>query len=194
MITGVAGVGKSTIIQELCRALNLTWGDYGDLMLEVMGETEKDKIQYLDWETKRSVYDQVENLIAERFNRQNFDGRITILENHLTVIQDNIVVSFPVEDYEKYNLIGLVSLTASPQAILERRLKDPIRKRLTETLELIEKQQVINAEEAYKISKYLQIPYIDIINNDGKLPVAEVKRWSRKLIFGVNQVMHSERS
>lgn len=41
MITGVCGVGKSTITQELSQNLNLTWGDYADLMLEVMRETDK---------------------------------------------------------------------------------------------------------------------------------------------------------
>lgn len=194
MITGVCGVGKSTITQELSRNLNLTWGDYADLMLEVMGETDKDKIQYLGWETRRSVYDQVENLIAERFSKHNSDGRIHLLENHLTIVQDGAVVSFPVGDYEKYNLIGLVSVTASPQAILDRRLKDPTRKRLTDTLELIEKQQRVNAEEAIKVSKYLGVPLMEVANGDGKPPVLEVQKWSREIIFGENKVKHPERS
>lgn len=194
MITGVCGVGKSTITQELSRNLNLTWGDYADLMLEVMGEKDKDKIQYLGWKIRRSVYDQVENLIAERFSKHNSDGRIHLLENHLTIVQDGAVVSFPVGDYEKYNLIGLVSVTASPQAILDRRLKDPTRKRLTDTLELIEKQQRVNAEEAIKISRYLGVPLMEVANNDGKPPVLEVQKWSREIIFGENKVKHPERS
>lgn len=194
MITGVCGVGKSTITQELSRNLNLTWGDYADLMLEVMGETDKDKIQYLDWETRRSVYDQVESLIFERFSKQNSDGRIHLLENHLTVVQDGAVVSFPVGDYEKYNLIGLVSVTASPQSILDRRLKDSTRKRLTDTLELLRKQQRVNAEEAVKVSKYLRVPLMEVVNNDGRPPVLEVLKWSREIIFGESRIKHPERS
>jgi adenylate kinase len=194
MVTGVCGVGKSTITQELSRNLNLTWGDYADLMLEVMGETDKDKIQYLDWEKRRSIYNRVENLIASRFSKESSDGRIHLLENHLTIVQDGAVVSFPVGDYEKYNLIGLVSVTASPQSILERRLKDPSRKRLMDTSELIEKQQRVNAEEAVRVSGYLGIPLMEIINNDGKPPVLEIQRWARDIIFGENKVKHPERS
>ena len=190
MIAGVSGVGKSTIIQELSRDLNLTWGDYGDLMLEVMGKKDKDEIQYLDWQRRRAVYDEVESLIAERFSKQNSDGIIHILENHLTIIQDGAVISFPVGDYEKYNLVGLISIIATPRIILDRRLKDSTRKRSIDTLELIEEQQTANAEEAVKISRYLSIPLMEVVNNKN-LPILQIQRWLRNVI---QEIKSPERS
>lgn len=187
MIAGVCGVGKSTITRELSKNLNLTWGDYADMMLEVMNETDKDKIQYLDWETKRAVYDQVENLIALRFSKENSDGRIHLLENHLTIIQDGKIVAFPTEDYRKYNLIGIISVSAPPRSILERRLKDPTRRRLADTIDLIAEQQRMNDIESSKITKYLGIPLMDVLNKDGRPPVLEVQKWTRDVIFGENR-------
>jgi len=163
------------------------------LMLEVMGELDKDKIQFLDWESRRGVYDQVESLIASRFSRGNSDGRIHLLENHLTIVQDGAVVSFPVGDYEKYNMVGLISVEANPSSILKRRLKDPTRKRLTDTLEIIEKQQRINGEEAQKIAKHLGIPLFNIVNNDGLPPVLEVERWTREIVCRESSIKHPER-
>ena len=40
LMTGVCGVGKSTLSSELSQSVGCTWGDYADIMLEVMGETD----------------------------------------------------------------------------------------------------------------------------------------------------------
>ena len=37
-MTGVCGVGKSTLSSELSQSMGCTWGDYADIMLEVMYE------------------------------------------------------------------------------------------------------------------------------------------------------------
>lgn len=142
---------------------------------------------------ERSIYNEVENLIATRFSKENSDGRIHILENHLTVIQDGAVVSFPVGDYEKYNMIGLISVSASAQSILERRLKDSTRKRLTDTIELIEKQQRVNSEEAETVVRHIGIPLLNIVNNDETPPTLEIEKWTRGIIYGENLVKHPER-
>lgn len=179
MVTGVCGVGKSTITRELSKRLGITWGDYADMMLEVMGESDKDRIQYLDWKQKREVYDRVEELIAQRFSKTNGDNRIHILENHLSIVQDGELRTFPAEDYEKYNMVGLVVVEATIDEIVTRRESDPNRKRLLENASLIMKQQEINREEARKIREHLGIPTLLVQNNDGKEPTAEIDHWAQ---------------
>lgn len=182
MMTGVCGVGKSTVTKELSNRLGLTWGDYADMMLEVMRETDKDKIQYLDWKRKREVYDRVEELIAQRFSKTNGDGRVHILENHLSIVQDGKLRTFPVRDYEKYNMVGLVVVEATLDEILSRRERDLERKRLLDDGNLIQLQQKTNLIEASKIEKKLGIPTFLVQNNDGNKPTEAIEKWARKLI------------
>ena len=55
LVTGVCGAGKSTLSSELSRSIGCSWGDYADIMLEVMGETDKDKIQHLKESDKLEI-------------------------------------------------------------------------------------------------------------------------------------------
>lgn len=182
MITGVCGAGKTTITEAVGKALNFSYGDYADMMLEVMGETDKDKIQYLSWEKRRKVYDEVEKLIVDRFNPLKSGNLVYLLENHLTIIQNGKVVYFPVEDYRKYNIIGIIVIESLPETILGRRLKDEKRKRLSGTINLIKKQQADNKRKARRISEYLNIPLYRVNNKEGKLPLDEVIAIVQKLI------------
>ena len=181
MMTGVCGVGKSTITKDLANRLGVTCGDYADMMLEVMGETDKDKIQYLDWKRKRQVYDLVEELIAQRFSKTTEGSQVHILENHLSIVQDDKLQTFPVKDYEKYNMVGLVIVEATIDEIMARRETDPNRKRLLDSTKLIRKQQEVNREEARKIKEYLGVPIHLVQNNHGEKPVAEIVRWFENL-------------
>lgn len=186
MVTGVAGVGKTTLVEEVARKLGLESGDYADLMLEVMGENDKDALQYLPWEKRRKIYDQVERLIEERFTSSKSGAGYYLFENHLTVIQDGRIITFPITDYRRYNMAGLVVVEAEPDSILARRQEDTSRHRRTEALALIQKQQEVNWQEAQEISRSLDTPCLKLTNPDNGLPVAKLLRWSLELMASNN--------
>lgn len=179
-VTGVAGVGKSTLVSRAVEVLGFSSGDYADLMLEVSGLTSKDDLQNLPWERRRAIYDLVEQLIERRFT--DGDGRYHLFENHLSIVQDGKVVTFPLDDYRRYRMLGLVVVEGDPSAISKRRLKDGTRNRRGEPVDLIKTQQETNWTEALLVHQQLGVPLLRLDNPDGHLPVCELVAWIRGLI------------
>lgn len=177
LMTGVCGVGKSTLSSEFSRSIGCSWGDYADIMLEVMGEEDKDRIQYLEGTEKAAVIEQAELIASRRFVDDSADNTLHIFENHLSIIQDGEIVTFPMSDYEKYNTIGLVVVEALSKTILNRCTTDTTRSRLVETEELITEQQKINLVEAEKVSSHLGIPWLRVLNDDIDTSVIALIDW-----------------
>ena len=181
LVTGVCGAGKSTLSSELSRSIGCSWGDYADIMLEVMDENDKDKIQYLERAEKAAVIEKAELIASQRFVDTSSDDTLHIFENHLSIIQDGEIATFPMSDYERYNTIGLVVVEALSKTILSRRKTDATRKRLIETENLIDEQQRVNLEEAEKVSSHLGIPWLRVINNDKDVSIATLRTWYSSL-------------
>ena len=181
LMTGVCGVGKSTLSSELSQSMGCTWGDYADIMLEVMGETDKDKIQYLEESSKLEVIDKSEVLASKKFIDASTDDKLHIFENHLSIVQDGEILTFPMTDYERYNSIGIIVVEALSRKIVDRRKSDRTRSRLVETENLIDRQQQINLDEANKVSSHLDIPYIHIVNDEKAAAIAALQSWCSSL-------------
>ncbi len=177
LMTGVCGVGKSTLSSELSQSIGCTWGDYADIMLDVMGETDKDKIQFLEEMDKLDIIDKAELVASERFADASTDDKLHIFENHLSIVQDGEILTFPMTDYDRYNSIGIIVVEALCKTIIDRRKTDPARSRLVETDDLIDRQQQINLKEANKVSSYLDIPYVRIVNEEKDLSIAALRSW-----------------
>lgn len=177
LMTGVCGVGKSTLSSELSQSIGCSWGDCADIMLEVMNEDDKDKIQYLEGTEKAAIIEQAELIASQRFVDDPADDALHIFENHLSIIQDGEIITFPMSDYEKYDTIGLIVVEALSKTILNRRKTDTTRSRLVETEEFITEQQRINLEEAEKVSSHLGIPWLRVHNNDRSVSIAVLRDW-----------------
>lgn len=180
-MTGVCGAGKSTLSSEFSRSIGCSWGDYADIMLEVMGENNKDKIQYLERTKKSAIIEKAELLVSQRFVNTSTNDTLHIFENHLSIVQDGEVITFPLSDYERYNTIGLVVVEALSEVILNRRKSDATRNRLIETADLINEQQRVNLEEAKKVSSRLKIPYLRVVNDDKNSSIATLATWYSSL-------------
>lgn len=123
LVTGVQGVGKSTVSQLAAHVLEMQSWDYADLMLRVTPSLrDKDEIGDLSWEERRNIYDQVEVLLAEHFMPGDGRSECVLLENHLSILQCQCIHTFPHDDITRYNPVALVLVEAQPQKIIERRL------------------------------------------------------------------------
>lgn len=182
MFTGVSGVGKSTLVAALGAALKLPCVDYADFMLEVTGVRDKDSIEHLSLEERANAVVQIRPLLEKTFvlNRTN---SFTLLENHLTILRDGVVVVPSREIYWRFNLAGLcVVFLRDPAPLLERRKSDISRRRPTGTLSHILDQQAANEIEARAISEQYGIPMKTIENRWGELPFDEASEWVKTVM------------
>lgn len=185
MVTGVSGVGKTTIARQIATSVDSLYGDYADIMLEVSNETDKDLLQKLPWVRRRLIYDQVEQIIDQRCAPSAEQTQpLFVLENHLTIIQDGEIVSFAVEEYVRYNMAGLVVIEADAKEVIDRRRTDLTRRRDIGDLELVRTQQASNWSQAQQISERLTIPCIRLLNPTNRQPMGQLLEWLAQIVEG----------
>ncbi|MGH7228212.1 MAG: AAA family ATPase [Nitrospiraceae bacterium] len=178
LVTGVSGVGKSTLSRRAGEHLGMENWDYADLMLRVAPDVScKDDLRSLPWARRNQIYRQVEMLLAELFKPDDEDDNCVLLENHLSILQDGIIRTFPHEDCRRYNAAGLVVIEADPEDVFRRREIDRHRSRYLGSTMEIERQQAQNRQEAACIVRYLGIPMTVIINRSLESSVSQLVSW-----------------
>jgi adenylate kinase len=71
LVTGVQGVGKSTVSRLAAHALGLENWDYADLMLRVAPDLQdKDAIRNLSWQKRCQIYMKTLTRCSQRFSCQ----------------------------------------------------------------------------------------------------------------------------
>ncbi|MGH3872455.1 MAG: AAA family ATPase [Pseudonocardiaceae bacterium] len=178
LVTGVQGVGKSTVNSLAAQALGLPDWDYADLMMRVAPEVRhKDDLQYLVWSDRVQIYRKVEKLLAELFWPGDGANACVLLENHLSILDGDGIHTFPHEDARRYNPVGLVVVEASPREVLERRRADRQRNRYVGSLVEVAEQQQINRQEAALIGELISIPITTIINDERTQAAQQLAEW-----------------
>lgn len=178
LVTGVQGVGKSTVTRLAAQALDLEDWDYADLMMRVEPAIRhKDDLRFIAWDDRVQVYRKVDKLLADLF--WPGDGRDTcvLLENHLSIIDQLGIHTFPHEDIRRYNPVGMVVVEASPDDVLERRRTDQQRNRHIGSLAEVTEQQQINRREAAFIRTLIRIPVTTVTNNDREQAAQQLVDW-----------------
>lgn len=130
LVTGVQGVGKSTVGHLAAQALGLADWDYADLMMRVEPAIRhKDDLRFIAWDDRVQVYRKVDKLLAELFWPGDGHDACVLLENHLSIVDQVGIHTFPHEDVRRYNPVGLIVVEASPEEVLQRRRTDGKRNR-----------------------------------------------------------------
>lgn len=105
-----------------------------------------------------------------------------LLENHLSILQGQRLLTFPHDAIPRYNPVALVLIEAEPQEILERRHTDTHRYRHVGTIEEIAEQQELNRREASLIGRRFRLPVTQFENTDPDRTASELETWLMQVL------------
>ncbi|AHL23768.1 MULTISPECIES: adenylate kinase [Thermococcus] len=166
MITGIPGVGKSTITRLALKRTRAKFRlvNFGDLMFEEAVKAglvkHRDEMRKLDPKTQRELQLKAAQKIVEIAREEP-----VLLDTHATIRTPvGYLLGFPREVIEVINPNFIVIIEATPSEILGRRLRDLKRDRDVETEEQIERHQDLNRAAAISYAMHSNA-LIKIIEN-----------------------------
>jgi adenylate kinase len=166
MITGIPGVGKSTITRLALKRTRARFRlvNFGDLMFEEAVKAglveHRDEMRKLDPKTQRELQLKAAQKIVEIAREEP-----VLLDTHATIRTPvGYLLGFPREVIEVINPNFIVIIEATPSEILGRRLRDLKRDRDVETEEQIERHQDLNRAAAVSYAMHSNA-LIKIIEN-----------------------------
>jgi len=171
-IGGIPGVGKSTIIRSLeikAAKENIKVEKMAGtpILCKLAGLKTAEALRRLSEEKREKLRPRMYDIIHETL-RQKPDT-LWIFDGHFCYFDWNgkEFGTRPIQSWDKELMMGIIVLTARPETILSRRMKDrrPDRKL---SLDFIKKEIKKEAEIAKLQAETLEKPLIFIANEDGK--------------------------
>ena len=187
LVTGVSGVGKTTLGRQLASLTGIAVIEYADLMLDVLDGRDRAEIRRLSFAERQPIYAAVERRLREGLRRFSPD-ELVLLVVHLTVMLRGQINPFPLTHYEAYRPAGVILVEATPAAVRARRLADKSRAREDETEAQIRQQQIENRRIAAEIKRSLGADTVCVQNNESTLCALHLVPWTRSVSGGIESV------
>ena len=166
MITGIPGVGKSTITRLALKKTRAKFRlvNFGDLMFDEAVKAglvkHRDEMRKLDHKVQKELQMKAARRIVEMAKTEPI-----LIDTHATIRTPvGYLLGFPREVIEVINPNFIVIIEATPSEILGRRLRDLKRDRDVETEEQIERHQDLNRAAAVSYAMHSNA-LIKIIEN-----------------------------
>ena len=170
MITGIPGVGKSTITRIALKRTRVKFRlvNFGDLMFEEAVKAglvkHRDEMRKLEPRTQKELQLKAAQRIVEIARKEP-----VLLDTHATIKTPvGYLLGFPREVIEVINPNFIVIIEATPSEILGRRLRDLKRDRDVETEEQIERHQDLNRAAAISYAMHSNALVKIIENHEDK--------------------------
>ena len=183
LITGVQGVGKSTVAHIVSGRLGIDSLNYADLMLEADPTIERrDTFTSWSWERRSNIYRLVESMLPDLFGPNSRDvEQLVLFENHLSVYHDGQLKTFSHDNIVRYAPTAILVLESRVEEIASRRRLDDSRLRSIESVSQIEAQQSLNWHEAESIAARYGLPLVRIENLSPEATASKIASWLEKL-------------
>ena len=145
VVTGIPGVGKTTVMKNAAEGMDIEFVTFGTVMLEIAIETglvqNRDEMRKLTLEQQKDLQIKSAEKIASMGN--------VILDTHCTIkTPKGYLPGLPEWVIKKLKPTAIVVVEADPEEIYNRRAGDKTRNRDPDTIEQIDEHQMINRAAA----------------------------------------------
>lgn len=166
IVTGVPGVGKTTVMEAAAKAANLTVCVYGTEMFEVAKAKglvkDRDEMRKLAPSVQREVQKAAAEAIAAKGD--------VIVDTHCSIATGKgFLPGLPAWVLESLKPSTVVLVEATPAEIAGRRAKDQSRVRDADTPEAIDRHQTMNRAFAAAYATLTGATVATVYNHDGKV-------------------------
>ena len=166
IVTGIPGVGKTTVMETAAKARNLNVVVYGSVMLEVAQRKglvkARDEMRRLPAETQKEIQREAASSIARMGD--------VIVDTHCSIkTPKGYLPGLPVWVLEALKPSAIVLVEADEKEIQGRRRNDTSRKRDEDSLEAIAQHQEYNRRFAAACATLTGATVHTVRNRDGKV-------------------------
>ena len=175
VIVGIPGVGKSSLVQTIVSKLNENNIDtsihsYGTMMLEEakkIGIKDRDELRRLPVERQKELQKNTAKKISDLKNN------IIFIDTHAFIsTQEGFYPGLPNHVIQIIQPTHFIAISARPEEIYNRRMKDETRNRDKVSIESIKKELAIQDSMLSTCSVLSGSPMKVILNNEGKIDEA----------------------
>jgi adenylate kinase len=169
VVTGIPGVGKTTVMQRASEGLDIKFVTFGTIMIDIAKEMrlvkDRDEMRKLSLEQQKDLQIKTAEKIAGMGN--------VIVDTHCTVkTPKGYLPGLPEWVVKKLNPTAIVVVEANPEEIYNRRAKDATRSRDPDSKEKIEEHQQINRAAAMAYATLSGATVKIVFNHDNAIDEA----------------------
>ncbi|MBE3121906.1 MAG: adenylate kinase [Thermoplasmata archaeon] len=169
VVTGIPGVGKTTVMQKAAEGMDIQFVTFGTVMIDIAKELglvkDRDEMRKLTLDQQK----QLQIKTAEKVGKM----KNVILDTHCTVkTPKGYMPGLPEWVLRKLNPTAIIIVEADPQEIFNRRAKDTTRNRDSDSVEKIAEHQMINRAAAMAYATLTGATVKIVFNHDNALDAA----------------------
>ena len=169
VVTGIPGVGKTTVMQKAAEGMDIQFVTFGTVMIDIAKELglvkDRDEMRKLTLDQQK----QLQIKTAEKVGKM----KNVILDTHCTVkTPKGYMPGLPEWVLRKLNPTAIIIVEADPQEIFNRRAKDTTRNRDSDSVEKIAEHQMMNRAAAMAYATLTGATVKIVFNHDNALDAA----------------------
>ena len=169
VVTGIPGVGKTTVMQKAAEGMDIQFVTFGTVMIDIAKELglvkDRDEMRKLTLDQQK----QLQIKTAEKVGKM----KNVILDTHCTVkTPKGYMPGLPEWVLRKLNPTAIIIVEADPQEIFNRRAKDTTRNRDPDSVEKIAEHQMMNRAAAMAYATLTGATVKIVFNHDNALEAA----------------------
>jgi adenylate kinase len=166
IVTGIPGVGKTTVMEKAAEGMDIKFVTFGTLMIEIASDLNfirnRDEMRKLTLEQQKKLQIKTAEVVAKMKN--------VIVDTHCTIkTKKGYMPGLPEWVIKKLKPATIVIVEADPEEIYNRRVKDTTRDRDPDSIEKLAEHQQINRATAMSYAALTGATVKIVFNHDNAI-------------------------